>query len=134
MNKKMMLKIADAIEKSPGLYDQGTYGDGADPRECGTPCCIAGWAVALSSRKSGETISRQMSRSLGISHIGLDAGLFAGEWPREWFLRAGINDIGNAPGRIPVASEAAAILREMVKDGEFWRFPSSPPFKEDSDE
>lgn len=40
MNKELMLKIADHIEAHPEMYDQAEL--------CGTPCCIAGWAVRLS--------------------------------------------------------------------------------------
>lgn len=48
MNKELLLKVADAIEKYPELYDQETYGDvEVDDTSCGTTACIAGWACAL---------------------------------------------------------------------------------------
>lgn len=48
MNTELLLKVADAIEKYPELYDQETYGDvEVDDTSCGTTACIAGWACAL---------------------------------------------------------------------------------------
>ncbi len=67
MNKELLLDIADAIERNPAYYRQQYWASvipgiipektinpddvmslaGESPTECGTACCIAGWAVAL---------------------------------------------------------------------------------------
>ena len=49
MNVELVRRIADAIEKHPKLYDQGEFGnDDLDlQHDCGTPCCVYGWAKYL---------------------------------------------------------------------------------------
>lgn len=59
MNKTLMNRIADMIEKYPENYDQGTWSNdekicpitAKGKPKCGTAHCIAGWAVALSVKK-----------------------------------------------------------------------------------
>ena len=50
MNVERLRQVRDAIASDPDQYDQGHY-----VNECGTPACIAGWAVYL-SLKPGETL------------------------------------------------------------------------------
>lgn len=61
MNKELLLKVADAIEQNPTHYDQSCWRADtnfaqielpdvpyfADPKDCGTYMCVAGWVVAL---------------------------------------------------------------------------------------
>jgi hypothetical protein len=48
MNTELLLKVADAIEKYPELYDQATYSEvEVKDTSCETTACIAGWACAL---------------------------------------------------------------------------------------
>lgn len=42
--KLLRLKVANLIESTPDLHDQSNWGG-----KCGTPCCVAGWAVRLAA-------------------------------------------------------------------------------------
>ena len=49
MNKERILALADLIEVQPkaGYFAEGGFNMGAYVHSCGTPACIAGWAVSL---------------------------------------------------------------------------------------
>lgn len=75
MNTTLLRKVADGILATPEQYNQklwvsspgnwemydnskhsiAEYAD-HDPHECGTACCIAGWAVCLSPREEVEKL------------------------------------------------------------------------------
>lgn len=44
LNRDLMYRIADAIEREPERFDMG---DWIGETECGTTFCVAGWAVLL---------------------------------------------------------------------------------------
>lgn len=85
LRKDRFLEIADAIENSPSLYDQGIYGDRQmkSENECMTPACIAGWAVFLYGDKGdicNSYIDEWAADLLGLDHsVAVD--LFAEVWP-----------------------------------------------------
>lgn len=106
MNTELLLKVANAIEKYPELYDQETYGDvEVNNTSCGTTACIAGWACALEgyyptvidTRFSYEKVSKEPyteyydgldTHFTAVSILGLDNGdaeeLFSAYWmPRD---------------------------------------------------
>lgn len=48
LNSELMHQVADAIEAFPELFNMG---DWAQASECGTTCCVAGWAVKIARPK-----------------------------------------------------------------------------------
>lgn len=134
MNKQLFLKIADAIEKRPKLFNQADFGNGlkCEKREvCGTPCCVFGWAIFLAGKKMpkpGEGLGWMDGIiQTGARVLGLDSRsahlLARSSWPREWFERASASR-GIPKERYyvrPTARQAATTLRSMVRDGEIWR-------------
>ena len=126
MNVELMRKIADEIESHPLDYDQSEYGSGADPRDCGSACCVAGWARVLSKFSDIQGLDRFIVQRK-IHHdakeaLGLDeqeAGcLFEESWPWAWYDRIGIDT--KVAFHIPSAREAAMIFRGMANDGVVW--------------
>ena len=107
--------VADAIEKDPDGFDQATYGGfpgsistlvipknvgGVFPLagsgECGSPACIAGWAIALFGDREGSadnvisatTIEHYAYELLnsGSHRAGHHLGrIFKTHWPQAWF-------------------------------------------------
>jgi hypothetical protein len=128
MNIDLMLKVADYIEANPDEYDQRNW--------CGTECCIAGHAVALSGdavliRRAGAysalagyidvldvldfgsimRIPEEARKRLDISH-DLAGTLFgaAARWPLEFqFSIFDVSDEGRA-------RKAAMFLRHLVAE------------------
>lgn len=84
--RKLAALIADHIERFPETYDQGDWG--ASPMRgggfdcsvaaalksgrCGTPACVAGWAVRLAAESSEarptEQIADAAARLLGLTN------------------------------------------------------------------
>ena len=132
MNKELMLKVADAIEQHPTLYNQGSYGWGWLDLEggCGSACCVVGWAFVLSGFKRQSypesysfghrdgDIYRRGSAALGIEVPNEE--IVAGTWPSGWLTRAGLELRGILGAFSPRSDEAAIILRAMVQGGGFW--------------
>ena len=126
LNTELLLKVADAIEEHPDLYDQSSYGRMKDPLKCGTPCCVAGWALALSPggfRGVGidvDDISLLAGVRLGLGFLGRGE-LFCDIWPENWFIAAGC--YGKPVPCTPSPEEAVKILRAMAKNpGDFQFF------------
>ena len=128
MNTRLLRRIATAIEKKPKQYNQGAYGSG-DPnprgplRACGTAFCVAGWAVALSSRAKylpddswnlSETAREKLDLTVGEADV-----LFSGGWyPGEFWGSLGVSNEDHrkimADGVHPTAVQAAAMLRHIA--------------------
>lgn len=117
LNADMLHRVADAIEAQPENYNQNEY---AEVSDCGTRCCIAGWAARLDPRLDwdGEPLSRRGvtpgavhragQRALGLSEREA-AVLFDADWhPSD----LACDD--------PTAAEAAAFLRGLA-DGDISR-------------
>lgn len=53
MNKELILSVADTIEQQPetGYYDKNGFNMGSYTHDCGTPSCMAGWAIALKEER-----------------------------------------------------------------------------------
>lgn len=97
MNIPLLLQIADRISKHPEKFrmeswvsDNGMGTDhGIDIAECGTACCIAGWACALSGNAEllaepiivdeGLRILRAAEEALQIDY-GVSHKLVSAEW------------------------------------------------------
>ncbi len=58
--------VADKIESHPELHNQREWGDGSANPECGTACCVAGWACHLGGGSRGEYVSSAAMRLLWI--------------------------------------------------------------------
>ena len=119
MNRERLRELAAVLENAPAeLYRQTRYGRGGDPRDCGTPCCLLGWAAALWGRKLGVRATESDVRREGIRALGLrvEEGdeIARGWWPAAWFLEAGlgVRTQCEVSQRIePNRDEAVAILR-----------------------
>ena len=99
MNKERLLKIADVIEAYPRMYNQGDYGDQCFVEDvdefvddCGTPACIAGWAIYLfgedideGSKYTWYNPASYAAELLGINNNRqLYTDLFEAYWPEYW--------------------------------------------------
>lgn len=64
MNAEMFRRIADQIEKEPEKYNQRTYG-----WSCGSPRCIAGWALVFSGKQPSGVLrpAQKAAEILGIN-------------------------------------------------------------------
>lgn len=87
-NEELFRQVADQIEREPHLYDQALY---RNKTACGTACCIAGWAIAISSYDDMHKFAEWERRASAVRIVkraggllGLDDGeryeLFAGSW------------------------------------------------------
>ena len=141
---ELILKVADAIEEAPELYDQGTFGlvgnleGAADTRPrnfiCDTPCCVAGWALILSKTKVrvGEGIAPAAAKAMGLDP---DKGaIFSTIWPmnvipeEEWPENYDKFDFIK-----PTPSQAAHALRRLVA-GELTLDDWNPPPRQQEEE
>lgn len=118
LNRSLLRQIADEIENYPELYNQSVWGwyrgSLASLHSCKTPCCVAGFAVAIANTQmEGNDIIENASCALNL-RPGEAAQLFDPFWPGEWWKKAGLP--GFAANEIPNASEAPAILR-AIADG-----------------
>jgi len=61
----LRLLVAEQIEAHPELHSQDEWGTGS-PTECGTPCCVAGWACRLGGGTRGDNVPTAATRLLWI--------------------------------------------------------------------
>ncbi|MDR9777244.1 hypothetical protein RJJ65_32315 [Rhizobium hidalgonense] len=114
MNKKRILALADIIEKQPHTGKESAEGFSMSSyvHDCGTPCCIAGWAAWLSFRKPKQMVDStavfyRAKTYLGLHEVEADL-LFL---PHEY----------HCGDKYP-PSQAAATLRHLAETGEVnWR-------------
>ena len=116
MNKERLLAVAEAIEKEPSLYDQREWG----APWCGTPGCIAGWAVALFSDDNDRAarIAHVFSiKEAALHSLGMRADqkypLFNSRWPASWLPD---HDNGSYSSEFftPTARDAQRVLHKIV--------------------
>lgn len=84
---KKLRAVKAAILAEPELYDQSKW-IGTKENPCGTPCCIAGWAVWLNSPKKYKQLASQShcSANAAESVLGIndsDRKLFI-YWPKRF--------------------------------------------------
>lgn len=105
MNVERINALADLIEKQPnsGHKDSDGFNMRYWTHSCGTPSCIAGWAVFL-SEVPVETfgVKRKAAEFLGIE----------GEKTDRLFLPSDV-DLDDV-----TSSHAAAVLRHLAKTGD----------------
>ena len=147
--------VADAIEFEPCMYDQRVYGEDrfsdhegfivklgtdfphAGTGECGTPCCIAGWAITLfgdpddtykTEQQEMASVDTYAAKILGLPFPNHWAShpLFVGVWPRKWFdperrinppgelptFGSSVNEYYDTPG----AEQAVMVLRKIANE------------------
>lgn len=141
LNRRNMRKLITLIGKNEPLFSMCEWGRG-DPRSCGTPACLAGWAAVASG--NGDCL-REMQREQpvgwgGIGHTLLlnlckylnipervGSALIHPAWHVSWFYDAGIEGFeeGETGRRQPDAVEALAILDLIFED--------YPMFEEDGE-
>ena len=106
MNKELLCKIADAIEAAPEEFDQAAWGTG-----CGTPRCVAGWAITLCEDPdycTGEDVADGAREVLGLTQYQRH-NLFAANWPDWW-----VHGVFRGGYIQPTAEQAAYVLRELA--------------------
>ena len=126
MNVEVFRRTAQLIRENPQWYDQLELPDG-DPRDCGAPCCVFGWAMVADERLSGDPWNEAVEAlDLRIKSGEADR-LYACFWPANWFDRAGLIVIHSvtaylrgSPCISPLPLEAAAILEGMADSGYVW--------------
>lgn len=148
-----MSDYMEADPDAPGRFTLYRPMDGEDPTECGTACCVAGWAYYLTHEgtqadgvherhgvpdpsPAGWPAQHKTAQAvLGLT-VAEACVLFAESWPVEWWQQAGIDhDVeqseiherraeGLPACKIPNADEAIAILSMIADTG---RFPDTEP-------
>ncbi|PZP62989.1 MAG: hypothetical protein DI604_28090 [Delftia acidovorans] len=112
MNKERILALANLIEKQPhsAVEEVSGFNMVSYVHACGTPACIAGWAVA--SEGTPSPLAHQPIQPTGVSsraakYLGL-------EYPEaeELFL-GGVYDLDEI-----TPAQAAACLRHLAETGE----------------
>lgn len=83
--RELRRRVADHIELHPELHDQREWGDDSAD-DCGTPCCVAGWACRLGGGARGMHISAAATLMLHID--GLPMPSFDSDASREDILAA----------------------------------------------
>lgn len=70
-NTDLMLQVRNAIRMEPERHNQDEWGSHpeADPSECGTTYCIAGWAVVLATGKSLKEGCAKYDETPGFSDV-----------------------------------------------------------------
>ena len=108
MNNKLLLEVADEIEKEPDHFNQNSWGIESlngfiltkIPEDCGSACCVLGWGLALSPSNlhEGYPLDLDYVKHLGFTGFYLrqadsDSLVYS---PSEWtdeesdmFLREG---------------------------------------------
>lgn len=108
MNRERIRELADVIEKLPHteIDDASGFNMGNYVHVCGTPCCIAGWTVAVA--KGWETITWRVAYyDVAANHLGL-TGQQAEDLFRP-FSHVRLQDVTPA--------HAAAVLRNLADTG-----------------
>ena len=110
MNTANMLKVAEAIENSPEMYDQASMG----VPKCGSAGCIAGWCLALGLGGKPLLIGAHagnIQEAFEVSDI--DArNIFYATWDWDCFGTATDTELSQ-----PTADEAVQILRAFAAQG-----------------
>ena len=84
--RALRLAVADHVEANPGLHDQSEWGDGTADPQCGTPCCVAGWACHLGGGKRDLGVAYAATLLLHVD--GAPMPSFGERASREEILRA----------------------------------------------
>ena len=142
--------IADAIEMNGKMYNQGVYGICDRPElagtglQCGTPCCVAGFAVLLLGDKEEllnecAPLRDKYSKTNHINHWKLGLSIYASKllglsklwkravfdypsWPEAWVDENYTDKLKLLPDRPcigyrmvkPNAEQAASFLRRLA--------------------
>lgn len=120
MNTKLLLRVKNRILKEPAQFIMADgistrAGDGDLPRKipnCGTACCIAGWAVTLAAKKLPKNIKSKSwfgyveKRAQNILELNAyqRAGLFyLTHWPLHY--RTAWKAASTLEGRAQIAAD-----------------------------
>lgn len=111
MNKENILKLADHIERlDPMEYDQSKFVYG-----CGTPSCIAGWALWFVRpwEGRGDVVAFETGVEIAEKWLGISSST-----ARILFSAHPYASLDDAPS----PQEAAVTLRHLAETGEVdWR-------------
>lgn len=108
MNKERILALAELIENQPHEELESEFGFNMEDftHPCGTPSCIAGWAVfqAGGLEKDYHANSKVAAEILGLEHRQAEDLFFA------WRSKIGLEEI--------TPFHAAATLRHLAETGD----------------
>lgn len=115
MNKERLTKLADHIENLEKVSLDADEGfNMADyTHDCGSPSCIAGWAVHLFKKESGYEHSTMDTHDLAAKILEID-----GTTSDELFLGVDDNGKGGVYLSKITVEEAVATIRNFVDTGE----------------
>lgn len=107
MNIPLLKAVRDKIASEPHQFEMAHYFtrflDCKDAHkikipDCGTACCIAGWALAIHKGKKpnvlkddGASTGREAAGVLGIDHIGSECLFHESFWPSQFKSLNGID-------------------------------------------
>ena len=118
MNTERLLMVAEAIELSPELYDQGHWG----APWCGTPGCILGWAATLFSDTEGLESPNYLGemmfdheKSAALLDLRKGSSLFNVFWPTRWLPDHDNRFSLTETVFLPTARDAQRVLHKIVK-------------------
>jgi hypothetical protein len=92
MNVELLLKVKQAILEEPRRFDmaewssEDVYGKAKIPN-CGTTCCMSGWATAIYNRDNGARFGYPDGEDvLDISSEQGDRLFFLSQWPSPFHI------------------------------------------------
>ncbi len=95
MNTELLLEVKKAILENPDHFDMGDWGfeddevDSKGPIDCGTTCCISGWASWIADPKNWPDNSTD-----GDKYLGEECrGLFYGDWHPDVYPGSDLDEI-----------------------------------------
>jgi hypothetical protein len=127
MNKKLLLKVAEAIQKHPTQFQMGAYfsrwldlPNSPEAGGCGTAACIAGWTchIALGQSRTLDDAARHLeaivgqeaARVLDITADERQRLFVANHWPASYY-----NRYDNALTPEEQAAAAVARIKHFIK-------------------
>lgn len=121
MNIKLLRRIQKQILKEPRQFQMGSYYARRLPGvelipNCGTACCVAGWAVSLTmtctpaeaARKSPKPLHPRAAVTLGLTSEEASRLFYMDGWPMNFRILA-------AEGTLEFAANAVARIDHFIK-------------------
>jgi hypothetical protein len=117
MNKKLLLRVADEIEKHPEHFDMDAY----FMKSCNTTACIGGWAIFLAQKQTNlveyaktrpsSGLHKEAAEVLKLTPDQLERLFYIHHWKRSFAVK-----FINAVRLKTKAKIAAAYVRWFVEN------------------
>jgi hypothetical protein len=101
-NLPLLRKVLDHIDAHPEEWHQANMGD-EDDLKCGTPMCVAGWALAFTGCQSQHWTAWRAASALGLTDDEADDLFFNTLCPHEFGL-----DLSDTRGAVQLVAERIA--------------------------